>query len=224
MFIILSIHSKNLNSLTNFLKFFYKLKTNKTFKVKFSSIQSQQNDKFSFFSTLQSPHVNKKSQEQFEYSVHNKRLKVHASQMIKFLTTWKIVKTTKFSDVKVEIGFRVQNDLFKNICLTKLDCDRFKLKFLKKRKHDFCSNRFSSKIERENQRKDRKILSNATAHTFLKLLDIHGEILMKDLSKSLDSSVGRAKDWKSLCRQFEPVSKHIKTFLWKILYEIYQLI
>lgn len=87
MFIILSIHSKNLNSLTNFLKFFYKLKTNKTFKVKFSSIQSQQNDKFSFFSTLQSPHVNKKSQEQFEYSVHNKRLKVHASQMIKFLTT-----------------------------------------------------------------------------------------------------------------------------------------
>jgi ribosomal protein S10 len=86
MFIILSIHSKNLNSLTNFLKFFYKLKINKTFKLKYHTIQSQQNKKFSFFSTLQSPHVNKKSQEQFEYSVHNKRLKIHTSQMTKFLT------------------------------------------------------------------------------------------------------------------------------------------
>ena len=86
MFIILSIYSKNLNSLTNFLKFLYKFKTNKTFKLKFYTIQSQQNDKFSFFSTLQSPHVNKKSQEQFEYSLHNKRLQIHVSQMIKFLT------------------------------------------------------------------------------------------------------------------------------------------
>jgi len=87
MFIILSIYSKNLNSVTNFLKFFYKLKANKTFKLKFYSIQSQQNDKFSFFSTLQSPHVNKKSQEQFEYSLHKKKLKIHVSQIVKFLTT-----------------------------------------------------------------------------------------------------------------------------------------
>ena len=38
--------------------------------------------------------------------------------------------------------------------------------------------------------------------------------------KCLDSSVGRAKDWKSLWRQFDPVSKHIKNFLWKTLYGI----
>lgn len=87
MFIILSIYSKNLNSLTNFLKFFYKLKTNKTFKLKFYIIQSQQQQKFSFFSTLQSPHVNKKSQEQFEYHVHDKKLKIHVSHIAKFLTT-----------------------------------------------------------------------------------------------------------------------------------------
>lgn len=87
MFIILSIHSKNLTSLTNFLKFFYKLKVNKTFKVKFHTIQSQQNNKFFFFSVLQSPHVNKKSQEQFEYFTYNKQLKIHVSQIIRFLTT-----------------------------------------------------------------------------------------------------------------------------------------
>ena len=65
MFIILSIYSKNVNSLTNFLKFFYKLKLNKVLKLKFHIIQSQKKNLFSFFSTLQSPHVNKKSQEQF---------------------------------------------------------------------------------------------------------------------------------------------------------------
>ena len=85
MFIIVSIYSKNLNSLTNFLKFFYKLKKNQALKVKFHSIQSQQKKKFSFFSTLQSPHVNKKSQEQFEYHIHSKKLKIRVSQITKFL-------------------------------------------------------------------------------------------------------------------------------------------
>jgi ribosomal protein S10 len=86
MFIIVSIYSKNLNSLTNFLKFFYKLKKNQAIKVKFHSIQSQRKKKFSFFSTLQSPHVNKKSQEQFEYHIHCKKLKISVSQITKFLT------------------------------------------------------------------------------------------------------------------------------------------
>jgi len=85
MFIIVSIYSKNLNSLTNFLKFFYKLQKNQTLKVKFYTTQSQKKKKFSFFSTLQSPHVNKKSQEQFEYSVYKKKLKIHVSQITKFL-------------------------------------------------------------------------------------------------------------------------------------------
>lgn len=85
MFIIISIYSKNLNSLTNFLKFFYKLKKNPIFKLKFHSIQAQKKRGFSFFSALQSPHVNKKSQEQFEYYMHHKKLKIHVSQITKFL-------------------------------------------------------------------------------------------------------------------------------------------
>ena len=86
MFITLSIYSKNLNSLTNFLKFFYKLKTNKVLKLNFFSIQSQKNKKVFFLSVLQSPHVNKKSQEQFNYHIYNKQLKIHVSQIAKFLT------------------------------------------------------------------------------------------------------------------------------------------
>jgi len=86
MFIILSIYSKNLNSLTNFLKFFYKFKMKKNFKINFYITQSQKKKKLSFFSVLQSPHVNKKSQEQFEYSLHCKQLKIHVSQLARFLT------------------------------------------------------------------------------------------------------------------------------------------
>ena len=86
MFIILSIYSKNLNSLTDFLKFFYKFTTNKAFEVKFCTVQSQQQKQFSFFSTLQSPHVNKKSQEQFGYYMYRKKLKIDIFQMAKFLT------------------------------------------------------------------------------------------------------------------------------------------
>ena len=85
MFITLSIYSKNSNSLTNFLKFFYKLKVNKILKLKFPPVQSQKNKKVFFFSVLQSPHVNKKSQEQFGYYIYNKQLKIHVSQINKFL-------------------------------------------------------------------------------------------------------------------------------------------
>ena len=72
MFIILSIYSKNLNSLTDFLKFFYKFKTNKIFKIKFCTVQSQQQRQFFFLSTLKSPHVNKKSREHFELRIHKR--------------------------------------------------------------------------------------------------------------------------------------------------------
>jgi ribosomal protein S10 len=85
MFIILSIYSKNSNSLTNFLKFFYTLKKKKILKLKFYTRQSQKKKKFSFISVLQSPHVNKKSQEQFEYYMYSKQLKIQAYQLTKFL-------------------------------------------------------------------------------------------------------------------------------------------
>jgi len=86
MFIIVSIYSKNSTSLTNFLKFLYKLKKNKIFGLEFNLVQSQKKKKFSFFSTLQSPHVNKKSQEQFEYHMYSKKLKIHVFQLVRFLT------------------------------------------------------------------------------------------------------------------------------------------
>jgi ribosomal protein S10 len=85
MFIILSIHSKNANSLTNFLKFLYTLNKKNFFKLKFYIKQSKKKENSSFFSVLQSPHVNKKSQEQFECFVYSKQLKIQVCQLTQFL-------------------------------------------------------------------------------------------------------------------------------------------
>ena len=85
MFIIIQIFSKNSNSISNFLKFLYKLKTNKTLNLNFTIVQSSQFKKSKKLSVLKSPHVNKKAQEQFEYNVFNKQLKIYVSQLNKFL-------------------------------------------------------------------------------------------------------------------------------------------
>ena len=133
MYIIVSIYSKNLNSLTNFLKFLYKLKQNKNFKLKFHVTQSQKKKTFSFFSVLKSPHVNKKSQEQFEYYLYSKKLKINVFQLVKFLTAWKLIKTTLFSDVKIETKFCFYNKPFNLILLSQTNVDKFFLKFIQKK-------------------------------------------------------------------------------------------
>jgi len=165
MFIIIFIYSKNLNSLTNFLKFFYKLKKNKVIKMKFHSIQSQRKKKFSFFSTLKSPHVNKKSQEQFEYSKHSKKLKIRVSQITKFLAIWKTVKTALFPDVQIKTQLHIQNKALSPILLSKINYDKFSaLKFFNPR---------VGHLRYPN-------LSGTTVRTSLSLLDIQGEILLKN--------------------------------------------
>lgn len=177
MFITLSIYSKNLNSLTNFLKFFYKLKTNKVLKLKFPPVQSQKNKKVFFFSVLQSPHVNKKSQEQFGYYIYNKQLKIHVSQMAKFLVIWKIVKIKLFPDIKIKTKFWLNTKLSKPALFDKTDHDRFILKFFQKSKLNL--KRFNKLKYIKRVAPKQPPFSNKTGHVFLKLLDVHGEILLK---------------------------------------------
>ena len=168
MYIIISIYSKNLNSLTNFLKFFYKLQRNQIIKVKFYTVQSQKKRKFSFFSTLQSPHVNKKSQEQFEYSMHSKKLKIQVSQITKFLGIWKVIKTILFADIKIKTEFLVQNKSFNIISLSKIKYEKFK----------------SPKIYNSSAKHLRYLnLRSVTTPASLTLLDIRGEILLKNVIK-----------------------------------------
>ena len=139
------------------------------------------------FDLLRSPHVNKKSQEQFEYSLHCKQLKIHVSQLARFLTVWKSIKITLFSDIRVEIKCRL-SDKPLTFCLSnKTDFDNFILKFLTKnawhRINKVKRNYLRKKLELAYCVKPKKNLSNKIVHTSLKLLDIHGEILIKGVCK-----------------------------------------
>jgi len=114
-----------------------------------------------------------------------------------------MAKTILFSDIKMEIEFLEHNKPFNRVLSNKIDYDKFKLKFLKKKNANFCKSNNKSDIKiihspnfltimnkysklRKNRdgvssMKNEKVLSNTVAYTSLKLLDIHGEFLMKNL-------------------------------------------
>lgn len=167
MFIILSIYSKNTNSLTNFLKFFYKLKKKKILKLKLYTKQSQKKKNFSFLSVLQSPHVNKKSQEQFEYNIYSKQLKIQVYQLNKFLFIWKWIKTKLFFDVQIKLHFFLNKNWNTRLSSEKMDYERFTSTILNKRK-----------IVKKPKKKV-LYLTSFTKQTFFKLTDIQGENLLK---------------------------------------------
>lgn len=125
MFILIQIFSKNSNSISNFLKFLYKLKTNKILNLNFTVIQSSQFRKSKKFSVLKSPHVNKKAQEQFEYNVFNKQLKIYVSQLSKFLIIWKTVKSTLFTDVNLTFKFIANQNSSNYTTINKVNSDKF---------------------------------------------------------------------------------------------------
>ena len=158
MYLTLFIYSKNLNSITNFLKLFYKIKNSKNLKLKLYTVQSLQKKKFSFFSVLQSPHVNKKSQEQFEYYVYKKQLKIYVVKFVTLLKIWKFLQLKLFSDLKFNFSFALDEQLLKSRLPVHKSFDSFLLKIYHNKKSHFSA----------------RICAN-----FLKILDIHGEILLK---------------------------------------------
>ena len=106
--------------------------------------------------------------------MHNKKLKIRVSQITKFLAIWKAVKTTLFPDIKVKTQFCFRNTVLDPILWAKINSDTFRVATF-----------FKPEAKRS---------PSATVHTFLNLLDIQGETLLKSLFIGLDSSVGRAKD------------------------------
>ena len=70
MFINIKISSKNKKSLQNFLKVFELFCEKKNLKSNtFIKYFSQKQKTSNIYTILKSPHVNKKAQEQFEYSI-----------------------------------------------------------------------------------------------------------------------------------------------------------
>ena len=92
-----------------------------------------------------------------------------------------MAKTILFSDIKMEIEFLEHNKPLNRVLSNKIDYDKFKLKFLKKKNANFCNSKSRKNRDGVSSLKNEKVLSNTAAYTSLKLLDIHGEFLMKNL-------------------------------------------
>lgn len=164
MSLILSIYSKNSSSLTNFLKLLYQFKINKILNLKFNISQCQQFRTRKIFSTLKSPHVNKKSQEQFEFRIYKKQLQMHVSQLTTFLTILKIVKSSLFTDISITIDFLTSPKSYKNRLVNQTNYDKFLKKFIQNKvKLKYVNIKFQS------------LISNKC----IQILDIYGEVLLK---------------------------------------------
>jgi len=179
MFIILSIYSKNTNSLTNFLKFFYKLERKKALKLKLYTKQSKIKKNFSFISVLQSPHVNKKSQEQFGYNIYSKQLKIWVSQPKKLLSMWKLVKEKLFFDIQIKFKFLLDKSSIFDTISEKINCEKFMPTISEKRNKDLFWWYNNPKF-RTKPKKKKLYLTNTTKQTFLKVTDIKGEALLRN--------------------------------------------
>ena len=109
MFINIKISSKNYKSLKSFITFFITFceTNNLNFKL-FLKYFKQQQKKFKF-TILKSPHVNKIAQEQFEYRLFSKQIKIDSFQLLKFLILLKKIQIALFSDIKIQIKFFYNN-------------------------------------------------------------------------------------------------------------------
>ena len=176
----LFLKTKNKNSLKKFFFFFNKF-TNKNFTLVKKTFAKKK--KKIVFTILKSPHVNKTAQEQFEIKFLAFQLTIITSQIFKFLIFFKKLKNSIFADINFKI--KISSNLKKQNLLKKklLNVDNFKTNLY-----------FNEKTYYYNKIYRIKMINNALniqnkIKQLIKLIDIYGHIV-----KSLNSSVGRAKD------------------------------
>lgn len=109
MFINITIKSKNKNSILKFLNFFKIFSKSKKLRLSRTLIFFQNQQSKKIFTILKSPHVNKTAQEQFEFNLFSQKLKINSFQIIKVLIVLKKLQITFFSDIQLNIKFRINN-------------------------------------------------------------------------------------------------------------------
>nr|YP_010377295.1 ribosomal protein S10 [Odontella aurita]QYB22944.1 ribosomal protein S10 [Odontella aurita] len=179
MFIYLSVYSNNEKTSKDFLKLI-----NRLTKIKIFSIQRQKIQKFKIFTVLKSPHVNKKAQEHFKLFRQKNQIELNLFQIQKFFVLLKKIQTKFFPNISIKVSLYLHKSRTKK---NQINPNIFKFEYSKS-------------------------LLVSDFMNYIKIFDAFGELSLKNMCSklnSLDSSVGRAKDWKSLGRQFNPVSKQL---------------
>jgi ribosomal protein S10 len=166
----LIINSKNKKSLLKFNTFLTKelfTVINKNLKIKSTK---------KTITLLTSPHVNKTAQEQFEYTTYYSKILVNIPNFRKFLIFMKKIQTNIFSDINMKIKHTTSKETYNKM----FNPNNIKIGFFNKQ---------SFKNEKYKKYKiSRKKVSKV--NYCVNFFDILGETNIK----SLDSSVGRAKD------------------------------
>lgn len=85
MLIIIDIYSKNVEVLNSFVNKFFTKAMCKKLKLIILKTTLQKPKTKKVFTALKSPHVNKTSQEQFEYRIYRKQIKCVTFQTLLFL-------------------------------------------------------------------------------------------------------------------------------------------
>jgi ribosomal protein S10 len=123
---------------------------------------SQQKQKRKIFTTLRSPHVNKTAQEQIEFRLFSKRIKIFSFQILKFLVLIKKIQMKLSPDIEIQIKFVLNNKILKKNKLVSLNPDNYKIDSF-----------FTYKKKNKDFTEKTQILS------YLKLFDIYGELSFK---------------------------------------------
>jgi len=98
MFFQLQILAKDKKVLELFINFFLSLqKASSTWKVVFNS------KKRDVITVLKSPHVNKTAQEQFEYRVYSKKIRINSFKPSIFLLVLKKIKSFSFPGISLKV-------------------------------------------------------------------------------------------------------------------------
>jgi ribosomal protein S10 len=167
----ITITSKNKQSLKDYSKFFNN--NIEIFKLLSKSYNKIKNKKI--ITILKSPHVNKKAQEQFEFSLFSKQITLQMPNSYKFLILLKKIETNLFSDVNIKIKLLVNKNLPEKFQTKIFNPSYFQLNFFKT---DilFDNNAKKMKFKKKN------LLDFKKATQIFKIFDIYGEIFHKNLT------------------------------------------
>jgi ribosomal protein S10 len=166
VFINIIIKSKNKNSLKLFFKASQRIFRIKKLKCYKKTVFFQKKRAKKLFTILKSPHVNKTAQEQFQFNLFSRNLRMKAYRISKVLVVLKKLQSVCFADIQIKIKFHIDPVINSNLWL--YDFDPLNRRYFP-----------SLKLSRDHFR------------SYLLLFNAFGRNCFKSC---LNSSVGRAKD------------------------------
>ena len=112
MIIEINLISKNYNSLIFYYSLIKKFIITSTIIINNNSYFPVYTCKKTLFSILKSPHVNKISQEQFNFKVYKISLNIYTLDHLKLILFLNSLKNNFFSDIKSQVKLTIKNEKF----------------------------------------------------------------------------------------------------------------